>query len=78
MSITKNEQLIDFFHVYCQFELDTRPGDKQMPEDMNLDRMVEFAKMCGASEARARDEMLEVLEFQKSLMDRVNLKRAFS
>lgn len=49
-----------------------------MPEDMNLDRMVEFAKMCGASEARARNEMLEVLEFQKSLMDRVNLKRAFS
>lgn len=49
MSITKNEQLIDFFHVYCQLELDTRPGDKQMPEDMNLDRMVEFAKMCGAS-----------------------------
>lgn len=55
-----------------------------MPEDVDnenfqdyFDSMVEFAKMCGASEARARDEMLEVFKFQRSLMNKVSSKWAF-
>lgn len=65
--------------IYCQLERASHLDDKQVPGDMSdknfqdyFDSMVEFATMCGASEARARDEMLEVFKFQQSL--RVSLK----
>lgn len=52
-----------------------------MPNDRNderfqnhLNEMVKFAKMCGASETRAKDDMLKVIEFQQSLANIVDSK----
>lgn len=69
-----------FFLIYYQLERASHLNNNQVPEDKNdesfhdyLDSMVKFARMCGVSEARARDEMLDMLEFQQSLMNKVSL-----
>lgn len=71
--ITMNEWILIFV---SQIErAASEYGDKRLTKEMNdedfqmhLDYMVHFATMGGASEARAKDEMLKVLKFEQSLM----------